>query len=412
MAPQVTVLGAGIIGICTGLSLLERGAAVRLIDRGDPGQETSFGNAGVISPWSIVPQAMPGVWKKIPGWLIDPLGPVSVRPSYLPRLTSWGLKFLANGTEPRVRAISTAMDTLNRDCVTLYRHHLRGTGHEDLVRDSYYIHAYRDAESARLDTLDNELRLAAGADLERADARRLRELEPDLSTDFKSAIVIKGQARALSPGRIGQVLTDKFQKMGGEIERATVQSIAPLEEGGWRYVTEHGEYTTPKLVLAMGVWSAELLKPLGVRIPLESERGYHVNFTAPGITLNHSIMDVDMKFVASSMQDGVRVAGTAEFGGLDAAASERRSDGLVTLAGRLSPRLNTEAYTTWSGQRPSLPDSLPCIGEIDGFPDLITAFGHSHWGLMMAPKTGQIVADLATGTRTNLDLSPYKANRF
>lgn len=412
MTPQVTVLGAGIVGICTGLSLLERGASVRLIDRGDPGQETSFGNAGVISPWSIVPQAMPGVWKKIPGWLIDPLGPVSVRPSYLPRLARWGLRFLAHGTEARVRDISAAMDILNRDCITLYRHHLRGTGQEDLVRDSYYIHAYREAKGARLETLDNQLRLAAGADLERADAHRLRELEPDLSPEFKSAIVIKGQARALSPGRIGQALSEKFRKMGGEIERATVQSIAPLESGGWRYVTEHGEYTVPKLVLAMGVWSAELLKPLGIRIPLESERGYHVNFTAPGITLNHSIMDVDMKFVASSMQDGVRVAGTAEFGGLDAPASERRSAGLVTLAGRLSPGLNTEAYTTWSGQRPSLPDSLPCLGEIDGFPGLITAFGHSHWGLMMAPKTGQIVADIAAGARTNLDLSPFKPDRF
>ena len=210
MAPNVTVLGAGIIGICTGLSLLERGASVRLIDKNDPGQETSFGNAGVISPWSIVPQAMPGVWKKIPGWLIDPLGPVSVRPSYLPRLAGWGLKFLANGTEARVRDISAAMDTLNQDCISLYRHHLHGTGHEDLVRDSYYIHAYRHANGARLDSLDNELRRAAGADLERADGDRLRELEPDLSPDFKSAIVIKGQARALSPGRIGQVLSEKF----------------------------------------------------------------------------------------------------------------------------------------------------------------------------------------------------------
>ena len=412
MAPNVTVLGAGIIGICTGLSLLERGASVRLIDKNDPGQETSFGNAGVISPWSIVPQAMPGVWKKIPGWLIDPLGPVSVRPSYLPRLASWGLKFLANGTEARVRDISAAMDTLNQDCISLYRHHLHGTGHEDLVRDSYYIHAYRDAEGARLDSLDNELRSAAGADLERADGDRLRELEPDLSRDFKSAIVIKGQARALSPGRIGQVLSEKFLQMGGQIERAKVQSIAPREDGGWRYVTDLGEHTTPKLVLAMGVWSAEFLKPLGVHIPLEAERGYHVNFTSPGIALNHSIMDVDMKFVASSMQDGVRVAGTAEFGGLDAPISEKRSAGLVTLAGKLSPKLNTEAYSTWSGQRPSLPDSLPCIGEIDGLPDLITAFGHSHWGLMMAPKTGRIVADLATGAKTNLDLSPYHPNRF
>ena len=412
MVSNVTVLGAGIIGICTGLSLLERGVSVRLIDRGDPGQETSFGNAGVISPWSIVPQAMPGVWKKIPGWLIDPLGPVAVRPSHLPRLASWGLKFLANGTEARVRKISAAMDTLNQDCVTLYRHHLHDTGHEALVRDSYYIHAFRNAEGARLDSLDNELRIAAGADLERADHHRLKELEPDLSPEFKSAIVIKGQARALAPGRIGQVLSEKFQKMGGEIERATVQSITPIESGGWRYVTERGEHTAPKLVLAMGVWSAKLLKPLGIHIPLESERGYHVNFTSPGMTLNHSVLDVDMKFVASSMQDGVRVAGTAEFGGLDAPTSPKRSAGLIALAGNLSPKLNTDEYTTWSGQRPSLPDSLPCIGEINGLPDLITAFGHSHWGLMMAPKTGRIVADLVTGTRTNLDLAPYHPNRF
>ena len=412
MKPDVTVLGAGIVGICTGLSLIERGLRVRLVDRGDPGQATSFGNAGVISPWSIVPQSMPGLWMKIPGWLLDPLGPVSIKPSYLPKLTGWGLKFLAQGREGRVREISAAMDVLNHDCISLYRYHLSGTGHEDLIRDSFYIHAFRDGSQACLDTLDNQLRREVGSELERVNGPELREIEPALTDEFEAAILIKGQARTISPGRVGQVLCDKFRQMGGEVEQATVRRITPLETGEWRYETGQGAFTTPKLVLSMGVWSAELLKPLGIRIPLQSERGYHINFTSPGITLNNSIMDVDMKFVASSMEDGLRVAGTAEFAGLDSPVNQKRAQGLMKLARKLSPDLKSDEYTIWSGQRPSLPDSLPCIGEIDGFPNLVTAFGHSHYGLMMAPKTGRIVADIVSRTLANIDLSPYRPTRF
>ena len=412
MQPEVTILGAGIVGIFTGLALAERGVRVRLIDRGEPGQATSFGNAGVISPWSVIPQSVPGLWKKVPGWLLDPLGPVTVRPGYLPRVAGWGLRFLAQGREDRVREVSGAMSLLNADCVTLYRHFLKGTGHEDLVRDSYYVHAFRDGSAARLDTLENTLRREAGAELERIERAELQRLEPALSPDFEAAIVIKGQARALSPGRVGKALCDKLRGMGGEVITAEIRSLRPVEAGGWLCVTDAGEFTSPRLVLAMGAWSAELLRPLGICIPLQSERGYHVSFTDPGITLNNSVMDVDRKYVASSMEDGLRVAGTAEFSGLDAPVNQKRLDGLVTLAKSLSPELDASDYTTWSGQRPSLPDSLPCIGEPEGFPGLITAFGHGHCGLMMAPKTGRIVADIATGQPVNHDLSAFSPDRF
>lgn len=412
MVPDITVLGAGIVGICTGLSLVERGLRVRLVDRGKPGQETSFGNAGVVSTASIVPQSVPGLWKKIPGWLLDPLGPVTIRPSYLPRMAGWGLKFLAQGRESRVREISAAMEMLNRDSITLYRHHLTGTGHEGLLRDSLYIYAYRDAREARLDLLDHELRRAVGIEIERIDGDELRRLEPALSETLEAAVVVSGQARVLSPGRIGKVLSDKFRAMGGEIMQATVQEIRQSEQGGWCYVADGVRHEVPKLVMAMGVWSAELLRPLGIRIPLQAERGYHVSFPEPGVTLNNLIMDVDRKIVASSMEEGVRVAGTAEFAGLDAPMNERRAKVLAKLAGDLLPNLKPNVYTTWSGQRPSLPDSLPCIGEVEGFPGLVVAFGHSHHGLMMAPKTGRIVADIATGARANIDLSPYRLDRF
>ncbi len=409
---NVTVLGAGIVGICTALALVEKGLRVRLVDRDAPGQGTSSGNAGIVSPWSVVPQSMPGLGKKVPGWLLDPLGPVAVRPGYLPRMAPWGLRFLYEGRGSRIGAISDAMDLLNCDNVSLYRQLLNGTGQDDLLRDSYYVHAFRNAKAADPQTQDYSLRRKLGAPVERIEAAELRDLEPALSPDIKAAILLKGQARVTSPGRLGTVLAEKFARLGGEILREDVKALLPGDQGGWTYVTETAQVWTQKLVLAMGVWSAELLKPLGIRIPLEAERGYHVSFADPGISLTHSVMDMDMKFVASSMEDGLRVAGTAEFAGLDAPINQKRADGLAKLAQRLLPDLRTENASTWSGQRPSLPDSLPCIGEIKGFPDLIAAFGHSHYGLMMAPKTGRIVADIASGAPVNIDLSPYKPLRY
>ncbi|KIC26912.1 MULTISPECIES: NAD(P)/FAD-dependent oxidoreductase [unclassified Leisingera] len=411
-SPDVTVLGAGIVGICSALSLAGRGLRVRLIDRDAPGQATSYGNAGIISPWSVVPQSMPGLWKKVPGWLLDPLGPVAVKPGYLPKVAPWGLRFLAEGRDRRIHQISDAMGFLCRNCVEGFRLHLAGTGHEDLIRDSYYVHASRNPEEADLNSLGNRLRAAQGADMERIGAADLRDLEPALTTEFQAAILIKGQARALSPGKIGAVLAEKFLSMGGEIQTRTVRGILPSETGGWTYTTEAGQDWTPKLVLAMGVWSGELLKPLGIKIPMEAERGYHVSFPAPGVALNNSIMDMDMKFVASSMEEGLRVAGTAEFAGLDQPLNRKRLDGLAELAKALLPDLRADGMETWSGQRPSLPDSLPCIGEVEGFPDLIAAFGHSHYGLMMAPKTGRLVADIVSGTPVNEDLSPFRTRRY
>ncbi len=409
--PDVTVLGAGIVGICTALSLAEKGLKTRLVDRDAPGQATSYGNAGIISPWSVVPQSMPGLWKKIPGWLLDPLGPVTVKPSHFLRMAPWGVRFLSAGRKGRINAVSDAMELLNRDCVSLFRQHLQGTDREDLIRDSIYVHAFRDGTAANVDSVDYAMRRDRGAPIERIGAADLHDLEPALSPDFRAAILIRDQARALNPGEIGTVLAEKFRRMGGEICRQTVSAIRPSDTG-WTYQTEDGEQHSPKLVLSMGVWSARLLEPLGLSIPLEAEKGYHVSFREPGVILNHSVMDMDMKFVASSMADGLRVAGTAEFAGLDAPVNQKRLDGLIKLARNLLPGLSESGIETWSGQRPSLPDSLPCIGKVEGFPGLITAFGHSHYGLMMAPKTGCIVADLVTETAFNTDLSPYSTTRF
>ncbi|MTI02376.1 FAD-binding oxidoreductase [Roseibium sp. RKSG952] len=412
MTEQVTIIGAGIVGICCALSLQERSIPVRLIDRGEPGQETSFGNAGVVSPWSIIPQAVPGIWKKLPQMLLDPKSALSVRTSFWPKMIPWGMRFLGKSDEGSVREVSDAMEILCRPSIDLYRRHLQGTGHEDLIADSYYIHAFRNPEEADLDGLGYLIRREKGGELERVDGTELRHLEPALSEEFKAAIVIKGQARATSPGRLGAVLAEKARAQGAEFVRSEVTKLTRNEEGNWQIATLQNTLHARQVVLAAGVWSADLLRPLGLSVPLVAERGYHVEFPSPSAVLNNSIMDVDAKVVASSMQGGLRVAGTAEFGSVDAPADPRKEKILIDQAKSLVPDLNTEEAQFWMGRRPSFPDSLPAIGPLDGKDGLYAAFGHSHYGLMMAPKTGELVADLMSDRSPNINLDPFLLARF
>lgn len=408
---DVTIVGAGIVGICCALSLLEKGKRVRLVDRHDPGQGASSGNAGVISPWSCVPQSLPGLWKKIPGMLVDPLGPVTIPLLQMPKMLPWAIKFLRAGRAGNINAISEGMAALNRPNIDLYRHHLAGTGHETLLQDSWYIHAYRNAASIDLDDFAWRLRATQNAPIEVVDGAQLREIEPCLSRDFQAAILIKDQARALSPGRIGAVLAQKVTALGGEIIQAQVKDLRP-QGSGWIVTTDRGDIPSMQVITALGAWSAKLLSPLGVRVPLQSERGYHLLFKDPGVALNHSIMDMDGKFVTSSMEMGLRTAGTAEFTDADAAPNYKRARILAELTKRIVPDLDTRNTEEWMGVRPSMPDSLPCIGAVPDQPGLFAAFGHSHYGLGMAPMTGRIIADLVTHTRPNIDLAPYAVDRF
>lgn len=410
--PDAVVVGAGIVGICTALSLAELGKTVVVVDRDGPAEGASYGNAGVISPWSCVPQSMPGIWKYVPKWLLDPEGPVSLRWGYALKFLPWALKFLAAGQEDRIPAIADGMNALNRPNVDLYQHHLSGSGAENLITSSMYVHIYRNPADADLNALGWRMRTERGFPIERISGDELREIEPDISPSYQAAVLIKDQARALSPGDVGKALAEKAKKMGVRFERAAVTALTPRSGGGWIAKTETGQFESEALVLAAGAWSAKLLEPLGLRLPLEAERGYHLIFKDPGVRLNNSIMDVDGKFVASSMATGIRAAGTAEFAGLDAPPDYRRAKIFGPLMKRMMPKLNIEDADEWMGTRPSFPDSLPCIDEVPGHPGLFTAFGHSHYGFGMAPNTGRVVAQLVTRQKPNIDMKPYRITRF
>ncbi len=411
MDHPVTVLGAGIVGICTAVALAERGYAVRVIDRKGPGQETSYGNAGVISPWSVVPQALPGTWRNIPKLMFGTYKPLSVHGRAWPRMLSWGLRFLRNGSEDRVRHISDAMSLLCSPSVDMYRRYLVDAGADHLLKPAMYVHAFRDGSRATLNAIDCAIRREKGADLELVGADGLRRIEPALSHDFQAAILIKGQARAMSPGKICKALANYAATLGVEFETAAIQSLE-RREAGWTVICDGADYRADTIVIALGVWSRDLLSKLGVSVPLMAERGYHVEYPAPQVIAENSVMDTDAKVVASSMEGGLRVSGHAEFAPIDAPANRKKTDMLRRVAGAIFPGLDKTGETAWMGRRPSFPDNLPALGPVEGHDGLIANFGHSHYGLMMAPKSGQIVAALISGSMQNEDLSPFNPVRF
>ena len=308
---RALVLGAGLVGICTALALRERGFAVTMVDRDEPGQGASMGNAGVISPWACIPQSMPGVYKKVPNWLLDPEGPVALRWAYAPRMLPWLNKFFAAGALHRLPTIADAMLALNKPNLTLYRQLLAGTGHEGLVQDGKYIYVSHNSADLNVDALGWKIRAERGVNFERVGRDELIKVEPDISPDLEGAIVIHAQGRAVNPGRLGQVLSEKAQQVGVQLERAEIKDLRAQADGQWRVDVGARSLTAQAVVLTAGVWSVRLLSALGVKAPLEAERGYHMVFADPGVNVNNPVHDLQSKvcllYTSDAADDSVYV---------------------------------------------------------------------------------------------------------
>ncbi len=413
--PHVVIIGAGVVGACCATYLQEQGARVTLIDRQRPGDDgaSSFGNAGVLAPASFVPTPAPGMLAKVPGWLLKEDGPLSIRWSYLPRLLPWLVRFVrAGGDAVHQEKAADALAALHASTLDLHSRLAMEAGVPGLVAPIEYLHVYGSekayAEAGRIQTMYRE----RGVDFEVLGRGELHEAEPDLASHYVKGVRIKGQGRTLNPGRLIRAYVDRIVADGGELRLTEVTGIEASAGRVKAVRTGDGTIEGDAFVLSAGAFSRGLADRLGLDLPLDTERGYHVTFPDPGVTVSHVVMEAEGKFVANPMEMGLRFAGTVELAGVDAPPNPRRAEAIERLAKRMYPKLRLEGATRWMGRRPSMPDGLPVVGPSPRHENLWLAFGHGHTGMIAGPTTGRIVAGMITGPMPNLDVAPFRADRF
>ena len=409
----IVVVGAGIVGICCAAYLLRDGHEVLIMERDGPGEGTSKGNAGALSPYSCVPLAMPGVFQKIPGWLMDPEGPLTIQPRYFVRALPWLLRFTLSARPERVNQIADGLVALHKHVYDCYAPLVARAGCGELIHRSGTLNVYRSERAFRDSLSDWKMRSGRGGQMQSLTGGEMRELVPELSPAYTHGVLLPDHAYLASPYRLVKSLAAQFVADGGRIERAAVHALNRVDGDAMTVVLDDGrKIDAARVVLAAGAWSNQLLASLGIRIPLETQRGYQVTIADAGVDPKLPVTVTEAKFYATPMEEGLRVAGTVEFAGLEAPPVYRRARRLLEQVRELYPRVRVDKFTEWMGHRPCLPDNLPVIGSARGYPNLLLAFGHGHNGMTSGPVTGRLIADMIVGRQAFIDPAPYSPDRF
>ncbi len=410
-ARTVAVIGAGIVGVSAALFLQRDGHAVTLIDREGPAAGASFGNAGGLVTTSCAPLGMPGILKRVPRMLLEPQGPLSVRWSYLPWIAPWLIGLLRASRPARVEAIADALAALNRRVEEAWRDLAGQAGIADLLHPVGWLKVYETDRGFAASAAERDLMARRDLHFELLNADELRQLEPGLALIFKHGFHQSEGLFVANPGRAVEALAADFVDRGGRLLIEEVTGFAPGAPPHRVRTVSGREVEAEVVVLAAGAWSRGLARQLGARVPLDTERGYHLMLPPAEPGLGRPTVHGEQHFMLSPMEHGIRLAGLVEFGGLAAPPDYRRVRGLLPAARRMLPGLRAEEQSVWMGFRPSLPDSLPVIGSAPGYSNAYLAFGHGHLGMTQGPVTGRIVADLVAGRDPGFDLSPYRPGR-
>jgi len=429
---RVAVIGAGVVGLACAATLAQRGHLVRWIDPEPPGRGCSGGNAGLFSLSSFVPLALPGAWAKAPGWLTDSQGPLTIRPAYLPRALPWLWQLHRSSRIDQVVASADAMHSLLAPTWDAWLPLAQWAGASALIRRDGWAAAYRSRAALDGDALGWRLRAERGVRIDTLTGGSVCEFDPNLSPAITHLLHLPDQGHCLDPLALCQalaraVLAQSQSAHGGlgGLDGKGADAGVPVpgralgfevRDGRVAQVhTERGAIDVDAVVVAAGAFSGPLANQLGVRLPLDTERGYHVTLKAPSVMPRVPLLEAEGKWFATPMSAGLRLAGTVEFAGLDAPPDWRRADALLDQLPKLLPQLSHRAIgdaDRWMGRRPSLPDSRPVIGRSPRFANAVLAFGHAHVGLTSAAMTGRLVAQLLMGERPSIDLSPFAPDRF
>jgi D-amino-acid dehydrogenase len=406
---RVVVAGAGIVGLSCAWHLQADGHAVTVIDPAPEGDKCSWGNAGGIAVTEVMPAGAPGLLWKLPRWLLDPLGPLAVRPGHILHMLPWLAAFAAASRPADVERIAAALAALlgrvDADLTTL----LPAIGMTAALHRAGALTVYRSLAALRADRLEWTIKRKHGIVCEEISATEARALEPALGPGIAAGVMTPAWSHVSDPKAIWAALLASVQARGVAVRAGRVVDIGT--QGRARLAS--GE-TIPcgAVVVAAGAWSAALARQAGDRVLLESERGYNVTVPQPGVSLSREVIFAERKFVATPLSIGLRIGGAAEFAGLAAPANFARARALGQLGAAYLPGLSLVGGTEWMGNRPATPDSLPVLGASPHRPDIFYAFGHGHLGLTLSAPTGRLTADLVAGRELPLDLAPFSAARF
>ncbi len=411
-ARTVAIIGAGIVGVATAIWLQRAGHKVILIDRKGPGEGTSHGNGGVLASCSIVPVTVPGLLMKAPRMLLDPRQPLFLKWGYLPRLAPWLLRYLGHANAAAVRRRAAALAPIIGDSLAEHQALATGTGAARWLHPADYVFVYNDRRHFEADAFGWSVRAEHGFTWDVLEGAAFQAYDPAFAAGLACAVRLKDHGRIADPGAYVKDLAAHAEAEGARIVIGEVSDIA--REGGPVTGVRVGGETIPcdAAVLAAGAWSRPLAERLGLKIPLETERGYHLELWEPSVMPRSPVMIAAGKFVATPMEGRLRLAGIVEFGGLDAPPSRAPFALLERGIRAAMPGLAWKRTVEWMGHRPSMSDSTPVIGPVPGVAGAYLGFGHDHVGLTGGPRTGRILAQLIAGTAPNINLAPYAPERF
>jgi glycine/D-amino acid oxidase-like deaminating enzyme len=409
---EVTVIGAGVIGLSAALALQERGCQVRVLDREGVAAGASRGNAGGFAFSEIVPLSTPGVMRKAPGWLLDPLGPLSVPPAYALQIAPWMLRFWRASWKDRYHASMSAQAALMALSRDMLMARIKDIGAEDMLRREGQLVLYEGRAEFEASLPGWEVR--ADHDIAfslLSSPEEIATIQPGISPQFDHGAFTPGWYNISDPALWVERLAQEFCARGGEIG---IANVTGLQQQGEQVIlrSDGADILTGRAVICAGAWSHQLARSLGHRIPLEAERGYNTTLPAGAFDLKTLLTFSGHGFVVSRIGDGIRVGGAVEFGGLKLPPNYQRARTLLTKAKKFLPALKTGGGTEWMGCRPSMPDSLPVIGTVAGNDRITYAFGHGHLGLTQSAGTARLVADLISGATPAIDLHPFRQERY
>lgn len=410
--PDVIVIGAGVVGLSAAIAAQARGLSVTVLDREGPAAGASAGNAGAFAFTDILPLASPGILKKAPKWLLDPLGPLSVPPAYALQIAPWMFRFWRACSPKRV-AHSTAAQTAMMDLSKVeLEPFLAATGTLPMLRKEGNLQVYENDAELKASLSGWKARAEHGIEFRHMGAAEMAEIQPGLASRFTHGTFTPGWYSIADPKLYTLALAEHFRARGGVIERAEVTALAPIDGGVEIRTTSGSTRRAAQVVLAAGAFSHRIAKSLGESIPLETERGYNTTLPADAFDLRTQVTFGGHGFVVTRLSTGIRVGGAVELGGLELPPNYRRSEAMLQKARAFLPGLKPEGGVQWMGFRPSLPDSLPAIGHARATPRVIYAFGHGHLGLTQSAGTARLVADLLTSQTPTIDIAPFSPQRF